>query len=104
MRGMAKAHPTDMAEIGRRIEATRKALGKTPSEFARLTGLSPQNIHQFEIGMKRPSVDSALKICAATGVTLDWVYRGLATGLPTTIAERMFGPPSTSARQNDTPA
>jgi hypothetical protein len=42
-----------------------------------------QNVQQAR---RRTSLDQALKVCRATGVTLHWIYRGLMSGLPVDLA------------------
>jgi transcriptional regulator with XRE-family HTH domain len=68
--------------IGKRVQAIWLALGIHQAEFGRRTGIAPQNFSNWLSGSQRPSLDMALKICVATGATLDWIYRGNADCLP----------------------
>lgn len=76
----------DRKAISERLKLTREALGLNQASFARLTGIEPQAINNYETGLRGISVDQAIKICAATGVSLDWIYRGIAAGLPINLA------------------
>ncbi|MBR0695978.1 helix-turn-helix domain-containing protein [Bradyrhizobium lablabi] len=76
----------DVKAIAERLKLTREALGLHQAAFGRLVGIEPQAINNYETGLRRISVDQAIKICAATGVSLDWIYRGLASGLPVNLA------------------
>lgn len=85
---MAKAQkrPTDMSEIAERLRITREASGLKQAAWCRLTGVSAPAWNNYEAGNRRISIDEALKVCAAVGVTLDWIYRGQAAGLPMNYA------------------
>ena len=86
---------TSLEAIGKRIEATRLALGYTnASAFARLVGISVPALGNYERGERRPNVDQALQIVRATGATLDWIYRGDRSGLPHRIAAHLPAEPS----------
>lgn len=75
--------------ISLRIKWTREAMGLNQASFARLVGLSPQGLNNYENYAQRPEIDQALQICRATGVTLDWIYRGDRSGLPQRISEKL---------------
>jgi transcriptional regulator with XRE-family HTH domain len=51
-----------------------------------LVGIETQAWNNYERGLRRISIDQAIKVCQATGVSLDWVYRGLAAWLPVELA------------------
>lgn len=72
----------DASEIGKRIKQVREALGYTQPFIAKLCGMSPQAWNNNECGRDRMSLEPALRLCAATGATLDWIYRALAAGMP----------------------
>jgi transcriptional regulator with XRE-family HTH domain len=78
--------PREVDAVAERIRLTREALGLKQAAFARLVGIEPQALNNYESGLRRISVDQAIKICAATGVSLDWIYRGLSSGLPINLA------------------
>jgi len=61
-------------------------MGLTQAAWCRVTGIEPQAWNNYERGLRRISLDQALKVCQATGATLDWLYRGMADGLPVRLA------------------
>lgn len=61
----------------------------TQAEFAKVAGLAVNTYNQWEQGKKRPDVAGATRICEAHGLTLDYIYRGKADGLPVAIWKRL---------------
>lgn len=68
-----------------RLLMLREHLGITQAEFARSVAISPTRMNNFETGFRRLTLDVASKICDRYGVTLDWLYRGDPSGLPTRL-------------------
>lgn len=79
----------DPKAIGARIIAIRTAMGMSPADFSRLTGMSSQLISNYETGYRRPDLDKALIIVQKTGATLDYLYLGDASGLPMRLAGKI---------------
>jgi transcriptional regulator with XRE-family HTH domain len=77
---------SDIDEIGDRLRRTREAMRLTQASWCRLVGIEQQAWNNYERGARRISIDQALKVCRATGVSLDWIYRGIAAGLPVNLA------------------
>ena len=69
-------------DIARRIVALREALGYNQSSFATLVEISQPAMNNYEAGIRRPSLEVAIKMRLRTGVTLDWIYLGQREGLP----------------------
>lgn len=82
-------NPASSEEVARRLVLLRRALGHTQAFLAGLLDCAPQAWANYEAGDRRISVDMALKLCAITGVSLDWVYRGNMAMLPTELAEKI---------------
>ena len=61
---------------------TREALGKNQATWCRIVGIEQQAWNNYERGRRRISLDHALKVVQATGVGLDWIYRGIRKDLP----------------------
>lgn len=62
--------------------------------WCRFIGMTPQAWQNVEGSDNTPatnriSLDEALKICRATGVGLNWIYRGERTDLPIKVAMQM---------------
>ena len=72
----------DLNAIGQRIVLLRRALGYGPTEFAVFLDIGTNTLSNYETGRRRPDIDQAVNIVRRTGVTLDWLYRGEAAGLP----------------------
>jgi transcriptional regulator with XRE-family HTH domain len=78
--------PDGLDEIAERLKRTRQALGMSQAQWCRLTGIEPQAWNNYEKGIRRISLEQAIRVCQATGVTTDWIYRGLmSSGLPVNI-------------------
>lgn len=73
---------TPYKQIGDRLRSMRLALArleqgpKTLDAFAREAGLKPNAYSQNETGARMISVEAALKLKAAHGISLDWIYAG----------------------------
>lgn len=84
-----KSPPIDLespAAIQLRLKSLRLAMGMKQAPWCRLVGISTAAWNNFESGYRRISIDQAIKICSAVGVSLDWIYRGQAGALPFDLA------------------
>jgi transcriptional regulator with XRE-family HTH domain len=87
---MAETSPTDVHAIGLRLIELREAMGRSQADFARLCGVSPQALLNWEKGNNRPSIDGAYKIAAGTGgVPVGYILSGDTRGMPHEIMERL---------------
>lgn len=83
---MTKAPTGVNSEMADRLRRTREAFGLKQAAWCRLVGIEPQAWNNYERGIRRISIDEAIKVCQATGVSMDWIYRGLmSAGLPMQI-------------------
>jgi transcriptional regulator with XRE-family HTH domain len=62
---------TAAIRFGRRIAAARAAQGWNRSELGRLAQVTPGQLMQVERGTRSVHLDSAARIAAAAGITLD---------------------------------
>jgi transcriptional regulator with XRE-family HTH domain len=69
-------------DIGDRLRLTREAKKLNQATWCRLVRIEQQAWNNYERGRKRISIDQALKVCEFTGVSLDWIYRGIRKDLP----------------------
>jgi len=90
--------PTSLKDIAERLILTREALGKNQAELCRITGISTQKWNNAEAKRNRLSIPDATRLCRATGVTMDWIYRGVRTGLPALILEALAKAENTPRR------
>jgi transcriptional regulator with XRE-family HTH domain len=82
----AKGPPLDItgrdpAAIGRRLRLTRQVFGLKQIEFAKRANVDKTAYNQFENGVHKPSMQSAMALCDAYHLTLGWIYRGDMRGL-----------------------
>jgi len=82
-------HPESVPTIARRLIGTRNAMGLTQASWCRLVGITPQAWSNYESVRHRINHDQALKVCKATGVSPDWIYRGLTARLPVSLATNL---------------
>lgn len=58
--------------VGRKIKALRKSKGLTREQVARKVGVCQQQIHKYETGESRVSLDKLYAIAGALGVDIDY--------------------------------
>jgi len=75
------------ADIARRLDALVNALELTQAGFARMVGITQPALSNYLRGLRRPDLDVAIQIQIKTGVTLDWLYLGDRSGLPTRLLQ-----------------
>ena len=85
--GMASPEPTSKEDIGARLELTREALDLSQAELCRITGIETTRWNNAETADNRIGIEDAAKLCRATGVTMDWIYRGVRQNLPAKVLE-----------------
>lgn len=73
---------TSKAAVARRLELTRTFFSLSQKDFAARADLSPSAYNHIEVARTYPSVETAIRICDAYQITLDWIYRGEPSGLP----------------------
>lgn len=83
---MAGKHPKLRPErnllVGKRLRLARDAARLSQKDYARAAGVSDVSYNQWEKGAVYPPVDSAIKLCKAHHLTLDWIYRADPACLP----------------------
>jgi transcriptional regulator with XRE-family HTH domain len=83
---MKRAPEAQVDPIADRLRRTREAFKMNQAQWCRLVGIETQAWNNYESGRRRISIDQAIKVCQATGVTIDWIYRGLMnSSLPSSI-------------------
>ena len=73
------------ADIAMRLAALTAALGYNQTAFAQLVGISQPAMNNYLRGIRRPDIDVAIQIQMRTGATLDWIYLGDRSGLPSRL-------------------
>jgi DNA-binding XRE family transcriptional regulator len=80
----------DPIAVGRRLLEIRLAWGyPNARDWSRFTGINHTTWKNWEVGDRLPSLQEALALCAKTGVSLDWIYRGLEHTNPLHVMQRL---------------
>jgi transcriptional regulator with XRE-family HTH domain len=66
----------DDLEVGRRLQALRKAVRLSKSQMADRHGIDRTNYGRFEAGRRQLPIEVAVRIAEQSQVSLDWLYRG----------------------------
>jgi transcriptional regulator with XRE-family HTH domain len=86
-----ETNPESLDSIAYRLKLTRKALGYTQPFIAHLIGATTHSTwSNYERSERRIDLDHALRLCSATSVTLEWIYRGNLSGLPADVASKII--------------
>jgi transcriptional regulator with XRE-family HTH domain len=80
---------TNLDQMAARLRETRQAMKLTQARLCRIADIPQSTWNNAETGDNRLGLDQAIKLCDAFGLTLDWIYRGIASGLPTAIQEAL---------------
>jgi transcriptional regulator with XRE-family HTH domain len=76
------------ADVGRRLRQTRAALGiEDLQEFGEAAGLEQSLYNRFDNGKRLLTLQAAMKLCERYQLTLDWLYRGIDSGLPRHLSD-----------------
>ena len=87
-RRLARA-AADLEGIARRLVAARLAAGLRPTDLAEAAGIARNTIGNWEIALKRPSVDQLAFVLPVLRVSLDYVYFGNMSGLAWDVKARI---------------
>jgi transcriptional regulator with XRE-family HTH domain len=86
--------------FGKLLEKLRREQGLSVYALAQRTGLSDQAIHDLEQSDRTPSLETARRLAAALGVSLDWIANQLPpVTLPQPEVRRPRGRPKKHAAQ-----
>ncbi|NYZ16922.1 helix-turn-helix transcriptional regulator [Azospirillum sp. RWY-5-1] len=89
--------PHSRSEIGRRLKATRLALGLRARDLHHATGIGESAWSQYENGRRFPDLMQMLPFADRFGVPLDWIYRGIIGAVPFDLAQRILAQLGTPA-------
>ena len=62
------------------LKEIRLKKGITQVELAKHVGISPQTISHYETGRAKPSLDVAVKLAKALGVSVEEIYQAWVEG------------------------
>lgn len=84
-------------DIGDRIRWHRSLEGLDQRDYAERAGLKRAQLSNWESGNTRLSIDGALALRKTYGLSLDFMYEGIADALPMTLRSAWMDRPAVSA-------
>ncbi|HZB63251.1 MAG TPA: helix-turn-helix transcriptional regulator [Microvirga sp.] len=75
--------------IGRRLSHLRHALELTQRQLADFLDISGPRWANYELGTSRIPVDVALRLVERWDLSLDWIYYGNETAMPTQLLQKI---------------
>jgi transcriptional regulator with XRE-family HTH domain len=87
---MLTHNPSSVPAIADRLRISRLALGYRQTEISHILHSEPSLWANYENQSRRISLDKALQLKTVTGLTLDWIYCGDLSGLPTPLATKII--------------
>lgn len=87
---MTQGTPFDPVQVGRRLQALREYRGLNSGEFARSVQIDATSYGRIEKGLKPLKADMAFRIAERYGVSMDFLYRGRLTELPSNLADTLM--------------
>ena len=82
-------NPSWQTLVGNRVVMLREAKGVRQGQLAKLIGISPQRLSNYERGERPLDIELAILICDRLAGTLDYLYRGNHAGLAFEIIRRL---------------
>lgn len=83
--------------IAARIIWHRKLEGLEQKDYAEKAGLTRSQLSNWETGTSRVSIDGAIKLRHTYGLSLDFIYEGIADTLPMTLRSAWMDRPEVKA-------
>lgn len=87
---MTPNNPFHPIEVGHRLEALRNHHGMTKAEFAASVQIDATSYGRIEKGLKPLKADMAFRVAERWGVSMDFLYRGRLTELPSSLADSLM--------------
>ncbi|HEY1934030.1 MAG TPA: hypothetical protein VGG99_18625 [Acetobacteraceae bacterium] len=80
----------------RAVMASQHIEGNKP--FARICGVGDSTPNNWLLADNLPDMAGMIRLCQETGITLDWIFRGYAGGMPAGYANKLNSLASKIAR------
>jgi DNA-binding XRE family transcriptional regulator len=77
-------------EVGRRLAATRNAMGLTQQALADQLAVSRAALANWEQGTRLPDPSAMARLARRHRITMDWIYIGDPSGLPARYATALL--------------
>jgi transcriptional regulator with XRE-family HTH domain len=78
------------AQVGRRLRAAIEALGVSQTEVAKGLEITPSKLGNWLRGDNYPAEWFVKRFCDRYGVTTEWIYRGIVTGMASELADTLW--------------
>ena len=86
-------------EVGRRLRAAIEAKGLTQTDVVgTLDGVSASKLNNWLRGDHYPSAWFVKQFCDRYGITTDWIYRGIVSGMDSALADALWKSERTDPR------
>lgn len=90
-----------MKSIGYRLRLLREARGiRTQAIMAQMIGVETNRYNNWERGAALIGPMEAVKVCAITGGSMDYIFRGEMSSMPASLVAYIANDASTLARKN----
>ena len=80
---------TSLVAIAERLRLTRTALGMSQAAFCKSVDIAANTYNQYEKAVQTPRLDMAIRMCRRHRLTLDWIYMGDGSSLPSSLHEKI---------------
>ena len=82
------------SDIAERIRWHRATTGMNQTDYAKRAGIKRSQLSNWETGHQRISIDGARALRKTYGLSLDFIYEGIADTLPMTLRNAWLDRPS----------
>lgn len=86
----AMSNAIHRAEVGRRLRVAIEALGLTQVAVCRELGESTTKLGNWLRGDHYPDEWFVARFCDRYGITADWIYRGVVSGVASDVASELW--------------
>jgi len=83
------SHIRHREEVAARLVMTLEALNLEVADVSRFLGISTSKFGNWTAPRNYPDVFLMTRFCERYGVTMEWIYRGAAYGLPAELADNL---------------
>jgi transcriptional regulator with XRE-family HTH domain len=84
-----KMDKTAKETLGARLSAVMTLSGMNRTKVGALCGVKPNVVSTWTNGQNWAPWEHMSTICEATGITLDWFYRGVSPGMDMAVMARL---------------
>lgn len=78
------------AEVGRRLKIAIDAVADSQVDVCRQLGILPGKLGNWLAGKHYPDPWFVVRFCDRYGVTADWIYRGVVSGVASDVAAQIW--------------